>query len=778
MATSGSSSVTVATASNGEVAVTLQLNWSVNWQSAATNRSSVHFELRVITGRYGAMSGSASKTWDIWANGTRVNAGTWSIGMGANQNRLIGYGDIEIPHNTDGTKSFELAATAQFNMNFNGWRGSYTVRYNATLNTIPRASTPSVGTARTIGSAITINTNRASSSFTHTLTYQFGSASGTIATGVGASTNWTPPMSLCNQIPNATNGTLTITCVTYSGGTNVGTKTTSVSLSVPSSVVPSFTASSITDSKGYLSTYGAFVQGKSTAVANATAAGSYGSTIKSYSVSLDGLSASASGSGAKSMTLGAPPTAGNRTVTLKATDSRNRSITGTKAITVAAYVKPSISNLSCDRYDTGAGKYDDEATTIRTVFSYSAHDVNSAGVNRATVKIEWKEVSASSWTTAYNAQQSALTGSITYDLTGKSSAQSFDIRVTVTDSFGESYQLSRQVGTAEPVMDFKDGGKGIGIGRVSLEDGVVDVGFDLRTRGEFQSYGLMSGIRARGNVSEDKYILLARATGASQNEEAPGASVNWGGNLGWIRIEGKGGGWTAGNSGAVDILIHTRDFSPAQVEVLTLATDVSTYNFDIIVRRVRNQVSIYLKVRSYYFYDLMLSGFQVEVLNQAVEQMEDADSASFNWQLSSNTSVKCLAIFPVGSIVIRYDHISPASIYGGTWARISSTFLYATGSTGNIGATGGSSTHTLTTAQMPSHNHGLPAHTWGWGAQSGSGTKLGVSGVENVYQGGPNTSNSLATIQNVYNITNSTGSGSAHNNNPYFTNVSVWRRTA
>lgn len=768
MATSGSQSVVVANATNGETAVTLQLNWSVNWQSTESNRSSVHFELRVITGRYGAMTGSATKTWDIWANGVRVNAGTWTIGMGANQNRLIGSGDIEIPHNADGTKTFELAATAQFRMNFNGYRGDYTIRYTGTLNTIPRASTPSVGSARTIGSAISISTNRASSSFTHTLTYKFGSASGTIATGVGASVSWTPPMSLCNQIPNATSGTLTITCVTYSGSTNIGTKTTSVSLSVPSSVVPSFTASSITDSKGYLSKYGAFVQGKSTAVANATAAGSYGSTIKSYSASLDGLSASASGSGAKSMTLGAPPTAGNRTVTLKATDSRNRSITGTKAITVAAYVKPSISNLSCDRYDTEAGKYDDEATTIRIVFNYTAHDVNSAGVNKATVKIEWKEVSSSSWTTAYSAQQTALTGSITYDLTGKSSAQSFDTRVTVTDSFGESYQLSRQVGTAEPVMDFRDGGKGIGIGRVSSEDGVVDVGFDLRTRGEFQSYGLMSGIRATSNASENEYILLARATAPSQNGiDTPGATESWGNNRGWLRIEGKAGGYSAGNSGAVDILIHTRDFSTSQIEVLTLASDVSTNYFDIIVRRVRNLVCVYIRRYSYYFYDLMLSGYQVEILNQRVSQMEEADSASFNWQLSSNTSVKMLAVFPVGSIVIRYDHISPASIYGGTWSRISGRFLYATGESGTIGATGGSGTHTLSVNEMPSHNHN-------WSGVNDGTTVSGQQGIYpfRIYQ------DKKQNWPGTKSMVGNEGGGAAHNNNPAFINVSVWRRTA
>ena len=744
MATSGSKSVVVANATNGETAVTLQLNWSVNWQSTESNRSSVHFELRVITGRYGAMTGSATKEWDIWANGVRVNFGTWSVGMGANQNRLIGSGDIEIPHNADGTKTFDIAGTAQFRMNFNGYKGDYTIRYTGTLNTIPRASTPSVGSARTIGSAISISTNRASSSFTHTLTYKFGSASGTIATGVGASTNWTPPMSLCNQIPNATSGTLTITCVTYSGSTNIGTKTTSVSLSVPSSVVPRFTASSITDSKGYLSTYGAFVQGKSTAVANATAAGSYGSTIKSYSASLDGLSASASGSGAKSMTLGAPPTAGNRTVTLKATDSRNRSITGTKAITVAAYVKPSISNLSCDRYDTEAGKYDDEATTIRIVFNYTAHDVNSAGVNKATVKIEWKEVSSSSWTTAYNAQQSALSGSITYDLTGKSSAQSFDIRVTVTDSFGESYQLSRQVGTAEPVMDFKDGGRGIGIGRVATLDDTLDIGWETVHRKPFYVAASQAGWGSDGG-----YIRIASIV----------AKAAWNNSPISFMVSSR-----SRDVSTITVRFYSRNYvSPLEMAyavsdgLMPFSYRISGATCDIFIHKSENNESLCVIAT------MGDVGYAIGHYNDISYPM-DYYSALPSGAVNVGANTKC---YPVGTVLIRYDHTSPASIYGGTWSRISGRFLYATGETGTIGATGGSGTHTLSVNEIPSHGH-AQSHSF---TVSGGGS--GVSGIPGNQSGWGSYSPA-----DWFRSGQNTGGGKAHNNNPAFINVSVWRRTA
>lgn len=59
--------------------------------------------------------------------------------------------------------------------------------------------------------------------------------------------------------------------------------------------------------------------------------------------------------------------------------------------------------------------------------------------------------------------------------------------------------------------------------------------------------------------------------------------------------------------------------------------------------------------------------------------------------------------YPVGSIVMRYTNTSPANSIGGTWTTITGRFPYFNSGNG----TGGSNTHTLTTAQMPSHTHAL-----------------------------------------------------------------------
>ena len=51
------------------------------------------------------------------------------------------------------------------------------------------------------------------------------------------------------------------------------------------------------------------------------------------------------------------------------------------------------------------------------------------------------------------------------------------------------------------------------------------------------------------------------------------------------------------------------------------------------------------------------------------------------------------------------DSTSPASFIGGTWERVEGEFIMGASSAYPVGTTGGSATHTQTTAEMPSHNH-------------------------------------------------------------------------
>lgn len=128
-----------------------------------------------------------------------------------------------IYHNNDGTKSINVSASfSSTSANLSGGSVSGTVQ----LPTIPRASSISA-TSVDIGSNTTISINRASNSFTHTITYSFGSLSGTIATKTSnTSISWTVPTTFYAQIPNAKSGTCSLTCKTFNGDTQIGTSTT------------------------------------------------------------------------------------------------------------------------------------------------------------------------------------------------------------------------------------------------------------------------------------------------------------------------------------------------------------------------------------------------------------------------------------------------------------------------------------------------------------------------------------------------------------------------
>ncbi len=118
-------------------------------------------------------------------------------------------------------------------------------------------------------------------------------------------------------------------------------------------------------------------------------------------------------------------------------------------------------------------------------------------------------------------------------------------------------------------------------------------------------------------------------------------------------------------------------------------------------------------------------------------------------------------VYPVGSVYETFEDISPAEIFGGTWTQVN-TFLY--GST-SAGSTGGEATHTLTTSEMPSHNH-VEGSRIAWYNDTGSGISTSWSNSANLRI-------DAATI-----TTSNTGGGQAHNNLPPYTTCFIWRRTA
>lgn len=451
----------------------LQVDWSQS-KNVSANTSTVTCKLYLVNDWSLSISGRSSNTCTI--DGTSQTF--TSPAISSTGTHLIGTVSQTVNHASDGSKSLTISAVFYIQATLSGtFYNSITASANITLDSIPRASSVSAGNM-TMGTAGTISISRASSSFTHTLTYAFGNTTGTIATKTTAtSVSWTPPLALANQIPSATSGTCTITCTTYNGSTSVGSKTCTLALSVPASVKPTISSLSASRIDGDVpSAWGIYVQTKSKVKLTINgAAGSYGSTIKSYSITGGGYSGSAS-----TLTTGFLNNSGTVTFKATVTDSRGRvSAEASVSISVTAYSPPYFNSTASQRC-LSSGALDDDGTYIRAVVScgYST----CGGKNTLTTSVAYKKTSDSAWTDADVAFSPDT--AFTFGGGNISTETSYDVRYTLADAFS-TISVQEIVSTAAVVMDFKNGGKGVAVGKVSEQDYTFEVAenWDVRVYG-------------------------------------------------------------------------------------------------------------------------------------------------------------------------------------------------------------------------------------------------------------------------------------------------------
>lgn len=363
-----------------------------------------------------------------------------------------------------------VASSYGYSTNFFQWTAVTIVVTYEEAASVPTLSSSSVD----MGTAVTIYTNRASTAATHTISYSFGSSTGTIATSVGASTAWTPPLSLATQIPSATSGLCTITCQTYVNSTLTGTKTVTLTLTVPSSVKPSISTIATSEATtGVAAQFAAYVRTKSTVKVTITASGSQGSTITSYRTTLGGSTYSAS-----TFTSATLNTAGSNTISVTVTDTRGRTATKTANITVVDYSAPSLTSLSAQRCNSDGSAFQMDGTKVRITTAGSVSSVNSK--NTVACTVYYKLSTATSWSTSTTITASNYAISATNKLLSQTFdvLKSYDIKVRLADFFGYVEQTV-SVGTKQVMMDFYKDGSGIAFGKVAENSGKVEFGWPV-----------------------------------------------------------------------------------------------------------------------------------------------------------------------------------------------------------------------------------------------------------------------------------------------------------
>lgn len=462
MATSGTISAAIRTGYK------IQIAWSVGSQSVANNTSSVTAKVQLVsTGSSYTINSSASKSGSLTINGTKYTF-SFTAALSGNQTKTIYTKTVNVSHGSDGSKTCSFACTAGINVTLSGtYYGNVSASGNGVFNTIPRASTISSVTSSVAingTNAVTVNISRKASSFTHTVVFSFGSYSKTTES-VGTSTSYAIPTSWMNAIPNATSGTAKVTVTTYSGSTKIGSAVSkNFTVTVPASVVPTFSSVAVADTTTNQSTFGNMVQGKSKPKFTITAAGAYSSTIKTYKTVFEGKSYSGA-----TPTAGVITKSGSVSATITITDSRGRTATTTKSWTVVAYSAPKIISFQGFRcLADGTENY--EGTYLSAAVNFSISAVNNK--NTKSYTLEYKPSTSTTWVNLSSGSVYSLNDTVISASGFMSVDSSYDIRLSITDSFTTIRSII-EIPTAFTLLDFNASGRGVAFGKVSeLTEGI------------------------------------------------------------------------------------------------------------------------------------------------------------------------------------------------------------------------------------------------------------------------------------------------------------------
>ena len=446
-----------------EVSTDISANTStINWQLTVSRYTYYH-----------TFNKQGDSTLSLTLDGQNVHSSNpvWEVWDGE---VTLASGSSTISHNSDGRKT--LAFSCTFNPN-NGLHGTITVSGNLGLTAIPRSSSVSVS-AGIIGSSVTININRQSSSFKHTVRYSWAGKSGTIATNVDTSTTWTIPLDFANDIPNSASGTGTVYVDTYSGSTKTGMQSTTLTASVPADVKPTFSGISLSDLNGaaqnLIPKADTFIQVISNIkVAFNGAVGSYGSSITGYYAEIVDRNQSTSSNGGS---LGIMNYHGTIKIRASVSDSRGRwSDAREVSVTVLEYFAPALS-FSIAR--TGS-----TSSTLTVTRNAKVAPLTVSGSQKNSMRLTFKV--ARLGTTNFQVDTGPATGSWTSisnlvnsqaNLAGNYLAnQSWVVIGTLEDKFTRT-EFMVNVATESVVLSYDR--SGVGVNKIR-ERGALDVKGDI-----------------------------------------------------------------------------------------------------------------------------------------------------------------------------------------------------------------------------------------------------------------------------------------------------------
>ena len=458
---------------------TLRIAYTVNSQNVANNTTNITAEVHLISnGSSYNINSSTAKNGTLSINGTSYSFSA-NVSLRGNQDKTLFTKTVDVPHNSDGTKTCSLSCSLNIQVTLSGRKyNTVTTSGNVTFNTIGRNTIVTTSGTYKFGTQMTINHSRASTAYTITLRYTCGNSSGTIITKQATnSTKWTPPKSLQSEVPKATSIGITIYCDTYNGNTLLGTTSTSFTCTIADDCYPSLGTLSCSNPDTGGTTYWQTVSKLRVEVGYTKA---YNSEIAKYVMEVDGQTITNYGYIIWSGTLTG---SGAKDVKITITDQRGRSVskTYTSAINVTAYSKPNITKFTCKR--TGMDESGNEVISNLGSIGYFTYAVSwhSSSSNK-TRKFMYKPTTSSSWTTV------PISNNSYYDYKFSSSlatGSAYDLRIQVSDQVTTVTQ-DIKMNNLFPLINLSADGTAIAFGKECNASNkfmvMMDASFNMKTQ--------------------------------------------------------------------------------------------------------------------------------------------------------------------------------------------------------------------------------------------------------------------------------------------------------
>ena len=457
------------------MALSAWIELSCSSQSISGNYSNVY--VKFVAKTTNSTHNDNNKSGYINVNGSRYT--TFTHKLPAKSTTTLWSGTITVSHNSNGAGSVSVSGGYEANV---GGYSTITASNSLTLPTIPRVSDLSVNKSSVPAdgtTTVTATATKKSSSFTDTITVSLGSYSKTVTSG----TAFTIPKDWINAI-SGTSATATVTVTTKSGSTTIGSKSVNLTVTVPSDVIP--TVSSISASEAITAVTTAFgnrfVRSLSQLNVKVNAAGVYGSTIKSYAVTLDGVKYQS-----EEFQSNALNTAGSVDIVATVTDSRGRTRTLTKTITVVDYSAPAITNMTYYPCDAN-GNRNPNGTNTKVIINGLVASV--AGQNSRSLILKYKAMDAATYT-ALTLTTSSWSFEASTIVSGTDPTSTWEFIATLTDKISS---IENRIVTGVPVISRLAGGKGVRLFGEAQNEGfwVGNIDYTI-TDAEYQELMILLG---------------------------------------------------------------------------------------------------------------------------------------------------------------------------------------------------------------------------------------------------------------------------------------------